>query len=523
MSSVTQEFSKFRAYLWPIHRWELKRFLPLLIIYSLICFNYSILRAAKDALVLTAPSSGAEALPFIKVWAILPTAILFTFLFTKLSNRFNIEKVFYIMISSFLGFFFLFAFVLYPYQDYLHPHALADQLQQYLPKGFQGLIMIFRNWTFTLFYAMSEIWGTMIMTVLFWGFANEITSVKDAKRYYAILGIGANIASIISGQLTVLVSRHSMDLVAFGTTADAWSHSLRLIIGCVVGVGILTIICFRWYNKKVLHDTFSKSSHELSSYQKPKIKMSMRKNFSYLAKSKYLVCIAIIVLAYNISMNMIEIIWKDQVKNLYPNATDLNIYMGQVMIFMGILSTLMALFVCGSVIRKSGWTFAALITPTIVLITGIFFFSFVIFKDSGLVSIAAIVGISPIFLSVFFGSMQNCLSRACKYTVFDATKEMSFIPLSAESKLKGKAAIDGVGSRLGKSGGSVFHQFLLVIFGTVSASTPYVAAILVVVIFAWIGAAFSLGRQFNALNPEQQGEDVLVDMNNKTSKKEILS
>lgn len=506
---MTQEFSKFRSYIWPIHRWELKRFLPLLLIYSLICFNYSILRAAKDALVITAPSSGAEALPFIKVWAILPMAILFTFFFTKLSNRFNLEKIFYIMVGIFVSFFLLFAFVLYPYQEFLHPHALADRLQHSLPHGFQGFITVFRNWTFTLFYVMSELWGTMIMTVLFWGFANEITSVKDAKRFYAILGIGANFASIISGELSIFLSKDILDFSFFASTDDTWGQSLKLIISAVAVVGVAVVATFRWYNKRVLHDSLSKlPSQELSSYNKPKIKMSLRKNFSYLAKSKYLICIAVIVLTYNISMNMIEIVWKDQIKHLYPNPTDCNVYMGQVMVWMGVLSTIMALLLCGNVIRRCGWTFTALITPTVVLITGIFFFSFTLFKDTSLLSVALFMGTSPIVLSVFFGSMQNCLSRACKYTVFDATKELSFIPLSTECKLKGKAAIDGVGSRLGKSGGSVCHQFLLMIFGTVSASTPYVAAILLLVIFGWITATFSLGRQFNDLTIRQQEDEV---------------
>ena len=48
------------------------------------------------------------------------------------------------------------------------------------------------------------------------------------------------------------------------------------------------------------------------------------------------------------------------------------------------------------------------------------------------------------------------LSRGAKYSVFDATKEMSFVPLAPESKIKGKAAIDGVAvARLGKSSGSL--------------------------------------------------------------------
>ena len=48
------------------------------------------------------------------------------------------------------------------------------------------------------------------------------------------------------------------------------------------------------------------------------VKMGLRKNFSYLAKSKYLICIAVIVVMYNIAINLVEVVWKDQVKQLYP-------------------------------------------------------------------------------------------------------------------------------------------------------------------------------------------------------------
>src|SRR5262245_37434301 len=122
-------FGKWRSFFWPIHRWELRKFLPLFFMFSLIAFNYILLRAYKDSMVVTASNSGAEAIPFIKVWAILPSAILLTYIFTRLANRFSREKVFYIMMSIFMAFFFLFTFVLFPLQDHLHPNGLADRLQ----------------------------------------------------------------------------------------------------------------------------------------------------------------------------------------------------------------------------------------------------------------------------------------------------------------------------------------------------------------------------------------------------------
>ena len=96
------------------------------------------------------------------------------------------------------------------------------------------------------------------------------------------------------------------------------------------------------------------------------------------------------------------------------------------------------------------------------------------------------------------------MSRAAKYTVFDATLQMSFIPLDPESKTKGKAAIDGVCSRLGKSSGSIIHQTLLLTFTTITASAPYVAAFLFGSIVVWTGAASWLGKRFNQLTDKTE-------------------
>lgn len=224
----------------------------------------------------------------------------------------------------------------------------------------------------------------------------------------------------------------------------------------------------------------------------------MRKNFAYLAKSKYLLCIALIVLTYNISINLIEVVWKDQISQLYPNPSEYNIYMGEVMTLMGIIATVTSLLTAFA-IRRYSWTFNAVIPAVIMLVTGIAFFLLVLFPNSGLTWISAAMGSSPLALSVALGGFQNCLGRASKYTIFDATKEIAFIPLSQESKQKGKAAIDGVGSRIGKSGGSAIHQSLLLVFSTVAASTPYVATIFFFVVLVWIFSVVSLGKQFDSL------------------------
>ena len=497
-SGKAPTFGRWRSLFWPIHRWELKKFIPLLVMFSLITFNYNLLRAYKDSMIVTASHSGAEAIPFIKIWGILPSAILLTLLFTRLGNRFSREKVFYIMMSLFLVFFFLFGFVLFPAQEYLHPHALADKLQAMLPEGFKGLIAIFRNWTFSLFYIMSELWSTAILSVLFWGFANEVMTVPEAKRYYGILTTGANLACIGAAQAVVFFSSRNFffSWIPYGQTA--WDQSILFLNCTVILLGLVTLAVFRWLNVRVIRP--AESSYP--PHMKPeKIKMSMRQNFAYLAKSKYLICIAALVVAYNLAINLTEVVWKNQIKQLYPNPSEFNLYFGEVMTFMAVVATLVGLFVTNSLIRKS-WTATALIPALITLISGTAFFAFALLEQSNVSWVSAFFGMTPLMLSISFGSLQNAMSRACKYTLFDATKEISFIPLSQESKLKGKAAIDGVGSRIGKSGGAVVHQGLLLIFSTVTASTPYIGAIFLAVIGIWILAIVSLGKQFDTLSAQ---------------------
>lgn len=498
----SEGFGRFRSLFCPVHKSELGLFLPLWLIFFFICFNYNVLRSAKDSLVVTAPSAGAEAIPFLKVWAILPMAIVMTLFFTRLSNRFKMEKVFYIMMGLFLGFFILFSTVLYPLNDALHPHAFADRLENFFPEGLRGFVAVLRNWTFTTFYIMAELWGTTIMTVLFWGFANEILNVNTAKRFYVLILIGGNLSAICAGSISSLYSGLGKTWgAAYGM--DPWHCSLLLITGTIVISGVIVIGIFRWLHTRTLtHKEYLPTAEEASA---PRIKMSMRKNFKYLANSKYLLFIAMIVLTYNVCINLTEVVWKDQLHQMYVTDTNsFNAYMGKVTMWVGILATAIAI-ISSVLIRRMSWTFNAMIPPFIVLVAGIGFFSFLVFKDSMLgLAIAAFLGSTPYALGVFFGSVQQCFSRASKYTIFDATKELAFIPLSKESKLKGKAAIDGVGSRLGKSGSAIIYQVLLMFLVTVHSTIPYVGIILLLVVGAWLLAVYALGKKFNELTAEQK-------------------
>ena len=488
MSLEKQEFGKWRAFFWPIHAYELEKIIPMLLMFFFITFNYTILRDTKESLLITA--AGAESLPFVKVWGTVPAAILFMLVYTRLSNVMSREALFYLTIMVFLSFFALFATVLYPHRAFLHPQALADSLKQSLPEGLGGLAECIRNWTYALFDIMAELWGSMVLGLLFWGFANDTTKVSEAKRFYALFGLGANFSLLVSGPITIYFSDIRKTLPP---DVDAWQISLNYLIFFVVLAGAAIMAIYWWINRYLLtNERFYNPQEIRIRAEKPRL--SIRESRVYLAKSKYILCIAALVVSYGICINLIEVTWKAQLRLQFPHPNDYNTFMGYFSTTTGITTIFMMLFVGGNALRKS-WGLAAVLTPLVLLITGTAFFGFVLYKDS-LSSYTTVLGTSPLWLAVIFGAIQNVLSKASKYSLFDPSKETAYIPLDPESRIKGKAVIDLVGSRLGKSGGSIIQQVLLLFCGTLAAIVPYVAVILLIFIALWIMAVRSLHKQF---------------------------
>jgi len=64
----------------------------------------------------------------------------------------------------------------------------------------QPMVSIFRNWTYALFYMLSNLWGSVMVSLLFWGFANDITTVEEAKKL-AFLHLHICIIFVYSRQL----------------------------------------------------------------------------------------------------------------------------------------------------------------------------------------------------------------------------------------------------------------------------------------------------------------------------------
>ncbi|KTD57593.1 Npt1/Npt2 family nucleotide transporter [Legionella shakespearei] len=509
ISNEKPEFGRIRGAIWPIHSYELKKFLPMGLMMFFILFNYTILRDTKDSLVITASINGSAVIPFLKIGFVLPASILFVLLYAKLSNIMSREKLFYTLVSSFIIYFGVFAFILYPNRELIHPSPeTVSSLQEAYPH-FQHIFPLWGTWMYSIFYVMSELWGSVMISLLFWQFANEITRTNEAKRFYGLFGLLANVSLVCSGFTVQYLSdiRESLP-----PEVDAWGISLNYMMSAVIASGVFIMMTYRWMNLKVLTDPqYYDKAASLVNTKSSRPKLSLVDSFRYIFSSKYLGLIAVLIVGYGISINLIEVIWKGMLKEQYPNPNDYNAFMGAFSVTTGIVTMTLIMMFKG-IVRKFGWFTGAIMTPAVLLITGGFFYAFVLFEGH-MQPVAAFFGTTTLFMAVILGAIQNVASKATKYSLFDPTKEMSYIPLDQELKVKGKAAVDVIGNSFGKAGGGMISGFILVI--TAASSVVMIAHFLVFIVIAttlsWMYAVKNLSVLYNkALQSKAPAEVSLV-------------
>ena len=382
-----------------------------------------------------------------------------------------------------MAFVFLYGFILYPNLDTLSPHTSADWLLERMGQANTHWIAIYRNWIQSLFFVLAELWGAIVIFLLFWGFVNQICNFNEAKRCYNLFIAGGDLAQMFTGPLVCYFTGKYL--------ASQFEIALQSLVCCILCFGFM-IMALHWLlTRKILKDERLYQPENREQQVDQKTKLSLRDSLKFIIRSPYLRYIAVMVVAYGLTINLTEVTWKANLKLAYPETGAYQAFMATVSSSVGVCSFIITVFFSGMIIRKLGWHFSAQLPPIVIGATSLIFLT--LFLNQGW------LGASPLFLIVLFGAFQNVSTKVMKYAFFDATKEMSYIPLDQESKVKGKAAIDVVGSRLGKSGAAWIQIVLIQLSGTgsVLSITHFLLPLIACTVFFWIFSVRQLNKQFN--------------------------
>jgi ATP:ADP antiporter, AAA family len=487
--------SRLRHTIWPIRSSELFKFTPTAMLMFTILLNQNMVRSLKDSLVMT--HIGAEIINFIKLWGEVPFGILFVIIYSKLCDKASPEKAFRVVIYFFMAFFATFAFVLYPNSQLLQPdpNIIKGYIQLY-PHA-KWFILMWGKWIYVLMYIFGELWTVIVFTLLFWQLANKITKIEEASRFYPFFTIFGQANCLIAGSLIIYFSSKSHFIrPLFEHLNDSTEIMIKSMITVVLATGTVCVLLQKYIDKKII---IPAGQINTKINRKEKLKLGLIDSFKLVAKSKYLICIVLILISYSFSINLIEGIWMSKAREMYPKPEQFIKYHGQVLFWTGVV-TITCAIIGSKMIIKFSWKSAAILTPIVMLVTGAAFFSGVIWQKH--LSDIIIFGkeFSILAVVILLGSIQHIFSKGFKYSLYDATKEMAYIPLSEDKKTKGKAAADIVGVKIGKSSGAIIQIIIFTIFPQMKYedAAPFLMSVFVIICVGWILSVSSLAKKYNA-------------------------
>ncbi len=438
------------------------------LMFGIVCLlniSYTILRSARNALAVADLGGGAGAIPWFELCGTMPGAVIMTLLLTYLLNRHPIQRVFFTVLAGFVSFFLLFAIGIYP----LLPHCKTI----FTHPGLAAFIPVAAS---MIFFVMAELWKIALLTVLFWGLVNQYVPLENAKRFYAPLMLGGSVGTILAGPLISLCTSDTL-------SHHSWTKSLSLLMWALAILSLATAWLFACLWRHFAKDPMQTSEMGQAKETRKEEPLSVWSSILICCRSRYLLLLAWVTIADYIAYALGEIVFLDVLKQKFPDPRDYCDFMGRLSVWNGILTAISALVITPYLLKRCRWVVASLVTPICLLVTeGAFFFA--IWHPSLSQQLEVLV---------FLGAIFFCVVRAAKYTLFDTSKEISFVLLPPLEKMQGKLVVDGMCARLGRGSGSFLTLALIQISGSVLATAPLAGGIALFIAFSCVLATSHLG------------------------------
>lgn len=505
-----KEFNKFQSIFWPIHAFELKKLLPMSFLMMFMLLVYTMVRDLKEVFLQTYATlwdgakseASTDLIGATKLWFLLPSTFLAVMAFNAIVGKYGSKKTFYIMMSFFMIFYAIFGFILFPnIKSLTMSEQTITNIRNSLPSWLSILkpvVACIGNWPYICFYVISEIWGIMAVASLFWQFANKITMKHEVKRFFAMFSILGNVGVFLSGTTLNTMAKRA-------PTREIFNQNVIIIMIGVVICCIIIMSTYYWINKYVLTDPRLYVPDHVKP-KKAKEKVKFTEGIKLMLKSRNLRLLFILILGLGLAISLTDLSFEAQFKKLYSDPSKYSEVKGNLSRLVAV-STTVFVFIGTNLLRRCRWRTCACIPPMIFLVVGAPFYILAIY--STLTGKSSLMGLEILPTTVFLGFIADALSKSVKYSIADTTRNMVFRLLPEEESTKGQAAVEVIGGRFGKAGGSAFHQILITIVqsgSTIADHFAIVFGVFIATIGGWVTAIFKLSPSYEKMAKENESK-----------------
>jgi AAA family ATP:ADP antiporter len=325
----------------------------------------------------------------------------------------------------------------------------------------------------TAFFIWVGIFNLMVIAQL-WAFANDVYTVEQGKRLFAIVGVGASLGAIagsfVTGHLVERFGPYPFMLAAAG-----------LLVLCMVLTNIVNLRerkSARGQPETPQTPSDRAAGTDAAAASKEQ-GIRGKSGFSLVLADRYLLLIAALMVLVNLVNTTGEYILSKTVVGAMAHgaaAVDekkiIGAFYGNYFTIVNIVSALIQAFVVSRVIKWFGVRTALMVLPFVALVG---------YASMAFVPVLAFIRTAKI--------AENSLD----YSLQNTTRNALYLPTSREAKYKAKQANDTFFVRLGDvlSAGLVFAGTTWLAFGP-----RQFALVSLVLILVWLVIAFTLGKKF---------------------------
>ncbi|TBT98772.1 ADP,ATP carrier protein [Hamiltosporidium magnivora] len=476
-------------------------------IFLIIAYIYSVMRDMKDVLV--TERLDPASLSYLKMLFVTPISILVVVLLQKPLSRYGVGPVFNAVVIVFGIYNVVYGLVVIPLQNTLEPSPFLFRDSfgdgKMAVRGLEallGVLLTLNSYTTTIAYVFAELWGNVVLSLLFLNYSNMNCSYSQSMRFTPCLFIFSNVGLFFSG-LTMLG-------ICFVHPYLGYISNRWILRSVFIGAGLLCL--FIIYLKNRLERTVLSVPiciTEGSGVRKQKAHVSLLAGLKELFGSKVLFNTSLIVFLYNLCTNMVEASYKSCMRvcaDQKNKAVGIHV-MGrqavmQLVIAMIVIVLLLTPF--STIIQRKGIYSVAVVPPVFALVALVGVFGLAAYNTAA--SKKSFEWLNTMFAGAsahisaeeFVGLICVSGFKILKYGAFDICKEAISMKISASIRSMFKSVVDGVCGKLGKSGGGLLTTLTNLVLNTndIRTAAPFSLVLVVLFCFAWIKSVGYLSRKY---------------------------
>jgi AAA family ATP:ADP antiporter len=333
------------------------------------------------------------------------------------------------------------------------------------------------------FFVWVGIFNLMIIAQ-FWALANDIYTVEQGKRLFAIIAVGASLGAIAGAKGAELLAERIDLYVVLGIAA-------AILAVCMV---LTNIVHQREKRRGVARAGAASASASADPGRTVPAEgegggdadavIKGRSGFALVFADRYLLLIALLMLILNLVNTTGEYILGETLTNIAKERVAagqmaegdigswIGSFYGNFFFWVNTVSALVQAFLVSRIIKWIGIRGALLVLPVVAL------------------GAYAILVAAPVLAFIRGAKIAE---NSLDYSLNNTTRQTLFLPTSREAKYKAKQAVDTFFVRVGDvlSAGLVFAGTTWLAFAPRQFAMVNVALVLV-----WLGIAFMIGRMF---------------------------